>query len=194
VKEVIPIAFHWSDWLGLFAHYLSLSLLSIGGAITTAPEMHRYLVEQQRWLADSQFAASIAIAQASPGPNVLYIALIGWNVGMNTGSVLAGVLGALVTLFGVLLPSSTLTYLAGSWGYRNRELRVVRSFKQAMAPLVIGLLISTGWIMAGSHNDLAQDWPIWLVAVIAAILVWRTGVHLLLLLGAGALLGWFGLI
>ena len=55
-----------ADWLTLFAHFLSLSLLSVGGAITTAPDMHRFLVDRQHWLSDPQFSASIAIAQAAP--------------------------------------------------------------------------------------------------------------------------------
>ncbi|HMS04436.1 MAG TPA: chromate transporter, partial [Burkholderiaceae bacterium] len=64
-----------ADWLTLFTHFLSLSLLAVGGAITTAPDMHRYLVGSQHWLSDAQFNASIAIAQAAPGPNVLFVAL-----------------------------------------------------------------------------------------------------------------------
>ena len=32
------------DWLALFGHFLLLSLLSIGGAITVVPDMHRVLV------------------------------------------------------------------------------------------------------------------------------------------------------
>ena len=74
-----------ADWLALLTHFLSLSLLAVGGAITTAPDMHRYLVTQQHWLSDSQFTSSIALAQSAPGPNVLFIALFGWNVGMNAG-------------------------------------------------------------------------------------------------------------
>ena len=34
------------DWLQLFLYYLSLSLLAVGGAISTAPDMHRYLEER----------------------------------------------------------------------------------------------------------------------------------------------------
>ena len=183
------------DWLALFLHYLSLSLLSIGGAITTAPDMHRFLVDQQGWLTDAQFNASIAIAQAAPGPNVLFIALLGWNVGLNAGGAVTGLLGVLVAMTGILIPSTTLTYLAASWGHRNRELRAVRAFKQGMAPVVVALLIATGWILAtNAGNDISKDWPLWLTTIVTALLVWRTRMHLLWLLGAGALLGWFGLI
>lgn len=79
----MSIAFSGADWLALLAHFLSLSLLAIGGAITTAPAMHSYLVDDKAWLTDSQFTSSIALAQAAPGPNVLFIALLGWNVGLN---------------------------------------------------------------------------------------------------------------
>ena len=182
------------DWLTLFLHYLSLSLLSIGGAITTAPDMHRFLVDQQGWLTDAQFNASIAIAQAAPGPNVLFIALLGWNVGLNAGGALTGLLGVLVAMTGILIPSTTLTYLAASWGHRNRELRAVRAFKQGMAPIVVALLIATGWILATSAGSTLKDWPLWLVTVITALMVWRTKLHMLWLLGAGALLGWFGFV
>ena len=132
------------DWLHLLGHFLSLSLLAIGGAITTAPDMHRYLVEQQHWLTDSQFTSSIALSQAAPGPNLLFIALLGWNVGINASGGLAagasawplGFMGAAIAMLGILLPSTTLTLAAARWGHRNRERLSVRSFKTGMAPIV----------------------------------------------------------
>lgn len=182
-----------SDWLSLFVHYLSLSLLAVGGAITTAPDMHRYLVKEQQWLSEPQFNASIAIAQAAPGPNVLFIALLGWNVGLNAGGMATALLGMAVCMLGIMLPSTTLTYMAARWGHRNRELRGVRAFKQGMAPIVIALLVATGWILAAGGRG-EREWPLWLVAVASTLLVWRTRIHLLWLLGAGAALGWFGLV
>lgn len=192
MSTALQLTLGWSDWASLFLHYLLLSLLSIGGAISTVPDMHRYLVTQQQWLTDPQFNASIAIAQAAPGPNVLFIALMGWNVGLNAGGIGTGLLGVAITMVGILLPSTTLTYIAASWGHRNREMRPVRAFKLGMAPLVIGLLIATGWILASSHAVPASDWPLWLVTAASALIVWRTRLHLLWLLAAGALLGWFG--
>ncbi|MCX7219156.1 MAG: chromate transporter [Burkholderiales bacterium] len=186
------LSLQWQDWLNLLMHYMMLSLLSIGGAISTLPDMHRYLVDQQHWLTDAQFNSSVAIAQAAPGPNVLFVALMGWNVGLNTGSIWAGLLGVLATMGGILIPSTTLTFVAARWGHQNRELRAVRAFKLGMAPIVIGLLLATGWIMASAHQTLIQDWPIWLLTASCAVLVWRTKMHLLWLLAAGATLGWFG--
>jgi chromate transporter len=183
-----------SDWLDLFAHFATLSLLSVGGAITTAPDMHRYLVDTRHWLTDPQFSASIAIAQAAPGPNVLFVGLMGWNVGLNAGGLPLAALGLVVAMVGILLPSTTLTYMAAKWGQANRELRAVRAFKQGMAPIVVALLVATGWILAtGSKYDV-RDWPLWLVTGVTTLIVWRTKLHLLWLLGAGAVLGWFGLV
>ena len=54
------------DWIGLFTHFTALSLLAVGGVITTVPDMQRYLVADQHWLTDSQFTSSVALAQAAP--------------------------------------------------------------------------------------------------------------------------------
>lgn len=197
----MSIAMSPADWLLMLGHFVSLSLMAVGGAITTAPEMHRYLVFEQRWLSEGQFTSSIALAQAAPGPNALYIALLGWNIGMNAGagqglampgSLGLALAGMLVAMLGTLLPSCTLTYLVAQWGQRNRELRPVRAFKAGMAPLVIALLISTGWLLTAAHDQPAHDWPLWLLTAVSALLVWRTKVHMLWLLGAGALMGAMG--
>lgn len=194
------IVFSQADWLTLLLHFMSLSLLAIGGAITTAPEMHSFLVDDKGWLTDSQFTSSIALAQAAPGPNVLFIALLGWNVGMNAGGGLGAgpqawwmaLAGVGIAMVGILLPSTTLTFAAARWGHQNRELRAVRAFKQGMAPIVIALLIATGWILAVSQGSPLEHWPLWAVTVVTAVLVWRTQLHMLWLLGAGALLGALG--
>lgn len=196
----MTLTLNLADWLALLTHFLSLSLLAIGGAITTAPDMHRFLVEQRHWLSDSQFTSSIALAQAAPGPNVLFIALLGWNVGMNAGGGVAGggvawaygALGVGIAMIVILLPSTTLTFAATRWAHQNRDLRAVRAFKQGMAPVVIALLMSTGWILSASHDPSQNQGRLWLVSGVSALLVWRTRLHLLWILAAGGLLGWFG--
>jgi chromate transporter len=198
----MTLALNVMDWLHLLGHFLSLSLLAIGGAITTAPDMHRYLVVEQHWISDAQFTAAIALAQAAPGPNVLFIALLGWDVGINSaGGVAAGasawgwgLLGVFLSMLGILLPSTTLTFAAARWGHQNRELLAVRAFKAGMAPVVIALLAATGWILSSGLGDGQSGWHLWLVTVLVTLLVWRTRIHLLWLLAAGGLLGWLGVI
>lgn len=194
MNETLRLSLQSIDWLHLFLHYLSLSLLSLGGALVTAPEMHRYLVNEQNWLTDPQFSASIAIAQAAPGPNILFVALIGWNIGLNAGNMATGIFGMLLSISGMLIPSTIFTYMATRWTHRNRDLRVVRAFKLGMAPVVIGLVLATGWILAGTPNSFLQDWPLWLLTVVSMVLVIKTRIPILALLAAGAVLGWLGLV
>jgi len=168
------------DWVALFSHFLLLSLLSIGGAITVVPDMHRVLVEQMGLLSDTQFSASIAIAQASPGPNVLLVAVMGYQA--------AGLLGAGATLAGIMLPSTTLALAVGRWGHARRDWRPVQAFRAGMAPIVIALMLATAWILGAE----TAGWRHLLLSVAAAVLVWRTRVHLLVLVAAGALAGVLG--
>ena len=186
------LVFGWHDWLNLFGHYLMLSLMSVGGAISTAPEMQRYLVDDKGWLSQVQFNESIVLAQAAPGPNVLFVALMGWHIGLNTGSLAAALLGVALTMLGILLPSTLLTYSASQWGHRNPELRAVRTFKLGMAPVVVALMFATSWILGRAGGD--ADWPLWLLALVSALVLWRTKVHILWMLGAGAWLGWLQLV
>jgi len=180
------------DWLSLWWHFNALSLMAVGGAITTAPDMHRFLVEQQHWLTNEQFNASIAIAQAAPGPNILFVALMGWNVGLNAGGYATALLGMACSMLGILLPSTALMWFSTRWGHRNRELRAVRAFKQGMAPIVIALMLATGWLLSSAQHGLDRDWPLWLMTAISALVVWRTKIHILWLLGIGAFLGAMG--
>jgi chromate transporter len=194
MNETVLLSLNWNDWLDLFLHTAMLSLLSVGGGITIMPALHQYIVDDHRWLTDAQFNASIVMAQAAPGPNVLMIAIFGWSVGLKTGSMLTGLLGVAVIMAGMMLPTTTLTFYASRWLQANRERRAVRAFRQGMIPIVTALLVAAAWIIAAAHNDPIKDWPLWIVTGIVALIVWRTRLHLLWLLAAGAVLGWHGLI
>jgi chromate transporter len=197
---ILELQLSVGNWLALFNHFLSLSLLAVGGAIILAPDIHRFLVDENQWLTEQQFSSSIALAQSAPGPNVLFVGLMGWNVGLNAGAGLGGgwisvalsALGMLISLLGIMLPSSILTYTTTRWAHKHRDNRGVRAFKLGMAPVVIALLVSTGWLLTASHNEPMRDWPLWVLTLVAMGLVWRTRIHLLWLIGAGALLGALG--
>ena len=164
----------------LFGHFLVFSLLSIGGAITVAPDMHRVLVGEMGVLTDAQFNASIAIAQAAPGPNILFVALMGYQA--------AGLMGAAATLGGILLPATTLALAVSRWSHARQDWIAVRAFKSGLAPIVIGLLVTTGWILTVQ----APGWTHILLTVVTAVLVWRTRLHVLVMIAAGAVLGAIG--
>jgi chromate transporter len=167
-----------ADWFQLFLHFALLSLLAVGGAITTVPDMHRYVVKQQAWLSDAQLAASVALAQAAPGPNVLFVAVIGFNV--------AGLAGMVATMTGTLLPSTTLALSASRWGRRHDESRFMRAVKVGLAPLSIGLLLTTAWLLL---RPTAAHWGSYLLVALAIAVMLRTRISALWLIAAGAVAG-----
>ena len=168
----------------LFFHFTLLSLLAVGGAITTAPDMQRFVVGEKGWLSDAQFTASVALAQAAPGPNVLFVAVIGWNVG--------GLAGMTAAMLGSLLPSTTLTLAAANYGERNQHALGVRAFTAGLAPLTVGLLLSTSWVLAEPTR--AHPGAMLLIALTVALML-GTRLSPLWPVALGAIagaLGWLG--
>jgi chromate transporter len=168
--------------LDLFLHFGMLSLLAIGGAITTAPDMQRYVVGEHGWITDLQFTTSVAIAQAAPGPNVLFVAVVGWNV--------AGLAGVAATLAGSLLPSTTLALTATRYSQRRRDSRFVRAFTAGLAPLTLGLLLATGWILT---EPIRADWGAMLLLPFTVLALLNTSVSPAWLVAVGAIVGALGL-
>lgn len=171
----------WHELVLLFGIFALLSVFAVGGAITLAPEMHRLLVEQYAWVTDEHFTAAVALAQSSPGPNVLFTAVLGFQIG--------GLVGVVATLGGVMLPSTVLAIAVSRWGNARQDWRGLRAFKAGMAPVTLALLAATSWILSPT---LAEGLPAILLAAASTLLVWRTRIHLLWLIGAGAVLGAFG--
>jgi chromate transporter len=176
-----PVNVGTPELLALLLHFALLSLLAVGGAITTAPDMQRFVVGDRGWLTDAQFTASVALAQAAPGPNVLFVAVIGWNVG--------GLAGVVATMVGSLLPSTTLALAASRWGAARKESRGVRAFTSGMAPLTIGLLLATGWVLTepGRHHAGAL-----LLVAGTVLLMLRTKISPMWPIAAGAVVGALG--
>ncbi len=175
------MSFTTADWWALFGHFLAMSMLAIGGAVAVAPEIHRYIVDQRGWIDDVQFSAAIALAQASPGPNLLFVPVIGYAV--------AGFGGAAVALLGMLIPSTTLALAATRWGRKRRESRGVRAFVAGMAPITVGLLLSTGVVLA---LPLVRVPGAWLLVGATMVLTLKTPLNPVWVIAAGAAAGALG--
>ena len=172
-----------ADYLGLLLQFALLSCLSVGGALAAAPEMHRYLVDQQQWLSHQQFNDAISIAQAAPGPNILFVTLLGWQV--------AGLPGAFAATVGIIVPSSLITF----YGYRLKvayeQSRLVRAIRRGLMPIAIGLTASTGWVIASAHPD---NWRLGLLTAVSVVVYLRARFNPLWLIVAGALAGMLGIV
>ena len=126
-----------------------------------------------------------SIAQAAPGPNVLFVATLGWSA--------AGPIGALAPMLGTLLPSTLLTLAVARWGASRKETRGVRAFTTGMTPLTIGLLVATGWLLAAPYVTDRSHAAGEIARVTITLRVRaRTTVSPLWLVGLGALAGSLG--
>jgi chromate transporter len=163
--------------LGLY--FCLLSLLSVGGMPSVIPEMHRYVVESRGWISHSDFVEMFALGQAAPGPNVLIASLIGWKI--------AGVPGALVTLAAMCGPAAVISFwVAGVWDrMKDRPWRAVA--QRAMAPIVVGLILSGGFVLATPGGT--PDWRMWLIAAASACAMVTTKLNPLWMLAGGAVAG-----
>ena len=172
------------DLASLALVYGQLSLLAFGGANAVVPEMQRQVVDVHHWMTAHQFAALYALAQAAPGPNMMVVSLVGWQV--------AGVWGALITTACVAAPSSVLTLLvSGAW-YRFRDARWRKALQAGLQPVTAGLIMASAAVLIRSTS---VDWAAALVTAAATALFVFTRLHPLLILGLAGLtgaIGWVG--
>ena len=167
----------------LFLEFALLSFVAFGGATALLPEMHRVVVDNHHWLDDTTFAQLYAIAQAAPGPNVLVVTLIGWEV--------AGLPGALAATLAMCLPMSIVIYLLiDHWeGFAGK--RWQKAISLGVAPLAVGLIFSGATLIAQAAEF---GWAAWALVAVATAVNLRTKLHPLWLIAAGAALGLFGLV
>ena len=161
-----------------------LSLIAIGGVTSILPEVHRVTVDVHHWLTDAEFTQMFAIAQASPGPNMLIVALIGFHV--------AGLPGALTAAAAICLPSCTLAYLVERVWQRFRGTPLRRAVEAGLAPITIGLMLATGWLVA--RGAPGTSGVAYAITAVSAALVLFTRVHPLWCLAVAAALGLLGLV
>lgn len=165
----------------LALHFAVLSLISFGGMPAVMPEMQRLVVDVKGWTGAAEFIQLFAIAQAAPGPNVLVVSLIGWKA--------AGLGGAVVALLAACLPAAVLAWCVADLWERFKESPWRIAIQRAIAPLVVGLIFSGGYVLCTPETT--PDWRLWAIAgaTIAVSLVTR--VNPLWLLAGGGTLGAF---
>lgn len=158
-----------------------LSLISIGGANATVPEIHRQVVDVLHWMDDATFANLIAIGQTAPGPNVLIVSMIGWHV--------AGLLGLLVASVAIVLPSSLVAIAVGRLVTRFAAVEWIGVTRSALAPIAVGFMLASGYVMSRAAYEGLLSVGI-VVSVAAMIALTRRSP--LLGIAAGALIGILG--
>ena len=127
-------------YLALVTTFAMCSVIAVGGANSTVPEMHRQVVDAHAWMSDRTFSELYAIAQAAPGPNVVFTSLLGHYV--------AGLPGALIAITAMCAPSCTIAYCAARLVDRFREARWRIMLQAGLVPVTIGLVASSALVVA----------------------------------------------
>jgi len=164
--------------VAMMLYFGLISLTAVGGGVVMlAPDIHRYVVEVHDWISSEQFSSAFTIAQASPGPNVLFVTLIGLQA--------AGLAGALAATFAIVVPPFLLTLTVVRFIPVRPTGRLGKSVRNGIAPISIGLLAAGGLVLAKSADTgfiqflitagtvaalvMTRCNPVWLIAMGAVL-------------------------
>ncbi|MFZ6757927.1 chromate transporter [Undibacterium sp. Ji50W] len=168
-----------SPLLDLCLHLSLLSMMAIGGGLVMmAPDISHFVVTEKHWVTSAQFASAYAIAQAAPGPNLLFISLVGWLI--------AGWTGAIVTTLAVIIPSTLLTLSVVSLKTSNFNTRLTAAVRDTFAPISIGVLLATACLF--SQLDHAS-WRTDVITLLTAVIILRSKLNPVILIAAAAAAG-----
>lgn len=151
-----------------------LSLLAVGGGTAVLPEMQS-LLSHQFGIDHTQFIHIYSFGQLAPGPNMLMVLVIGYQ--------LAGLIGAGVVLLSFFLPSSIFCFYIGRLWNQFGESPWRRTVQNALEPISIGLMAS-GVFAVGKASIISS--PTLVLSLITFLLILRTKINpVWIILGSG---------
>jgi chromate transporter len=167
----------------LAGYFALMSLFAIGGANSAVPEMQRVAVEVEGWMSDRQFSDAFAMAQLTPGPNVIIVTLIGWHV--------AGLAGAVTATLAMCGPTCVFAFFVGGAWERFKDAPWRAAIQSGLVPISIGLIAASAFVVAAVavHNFVAA-----VVTFVTAVISYTTRLNPLWIFAAAALLGLAGLL
>lgn len=138
------------------------AMLAFGGAYAVLPYFYQGSVEIYGWLDVQQMIDGLALSEATPGPRIMIVALIGFIGGwseqfLGSESLLsAGIAGACTAVFFTFLPSFLLIFIGGPWIEASRnELKLTApwvSIGAAVAGVIIHLAAFFAYLMLWPHG------------------------------------------
>lgn len=118
----------------LFWEFFKMGLFSFGGGMATIPFLYQ-IAEKYAWFSKDIIMDMIAIAESTPGP-------IGVNMATYAGYKAAGLTGAVVATFSLVIPSLILVVLVAKVLEKFKENKYLKSVIEGLQPAVIGLIIA----------------------------------------------------
>ncbi len=138
----------------LISYFLRLGAWGFGGPVALVGYMHRDLVEDRRWIADSDYREGLALAQLAPGPLAAQLAIY-------LGYVHYGLLGATFAGLAFVLPSF-LMVLALGWAYvAYGGLAWMQAVFYGVGACVIGIIAWSAYKL--TRKTISSDWLLWLI-------------------------------
>ncbi len=121
-------------YLQLFLTFLKIGAFTFGGGYAMLPLMQQEVL-LNGWMDETSLLNFIAVAESTPGPVAINMATY---IGIET----AGLLGAVVSTFGVVLPSFLVILLVARFYTKYKESFVVKNCLKGLRPVVVGLIAS----------------------------------------------------
>ena len=149
--------------LKLFITFFKIGLFTFGGGYAMIPLIEREVIEKKRWIDKKDFLDMLVLAQSAPGP-------IAVNTAVFVGYKIAGIIGAIVTTLGTVLPSFIVILLLALFFAEVRENRYVDAAFRAMRPAVVALIVAP---LMGLVKGL--KWYLGAISAAVALAVWYFG-------------------
>ena len=123
-----------ATWLRLFWGFFKVGILGYGGGPGSISLIQTVAVRDYHWMDAGQFAETLAVGNALPGPIATKLAAsIGWKV--------AGAAGAAAALLGVVVPSLALMLGLFQLISAYRRNPYVQGLIHGVKPIVVVLLV-----------------------------------------------------
>ncbi len=136
-------------YVELFLTFLLIGSVSFGGGYAMIPLMQQEVVNRHAWMTVKEFSDVIAVAGMSPGP-------IGTNSSIFIGYDQAGLLGAIISTAGMVLPSLMIILGLGVVFARVQHHVIVRSVFYGLRPIITGLIIYAAYVFAMNSGMLTS--------------------------------------
>lgn len=170
----------------LFLRFLKIGAVGFGGGWAILPIIEREIVEDAKWITSEEYSDLVAIAGSTPGP-------VAVNAATYIGFKLAGVPGALVATFAVILPPLTIISIIAYTLTTIITHRLVQALLNGLKAAVIGL-ITVALIATIKQTHIALPKPIQtititVIASMVIILVMIFKIHPIITIILAAVLG-----
>jgi chromate transporter len=165
------------ELLQLALIFLKIGALIFGGGMAMIAFIQQDVVYTYGWLTEREFVDAVAMGQITPGPIVISGVFIGYKM--------AGLLGSVVAIVSITLPSFLMTVIATQWLGRISRNPKVRAVLQGLSPAVVGILLAAAFTIG--QSSILDVYTV-AIAVLALVLLTRFKVDTaIVVLGAGAL-------